>query len=81
MTYLQSYTDPDFFTTVHQCARFFKLPRLSHERIVRTIVKYFHGTSNRRIMYTPDASRGLEYFVDAHFAGSWDKADIDNEKM
>ena len=32
-------------------------------------------TKNKGLIFTPDRSRGIEVYVDADFAGSWDKAD------
>eukprot|EP00957_Ditylum_brightwellii_P061553 4671249-Ditylum_brightwellii.AAC.1 len=64
--------------TVHQCARFYNDPKLSHERAVRQIAKYLNVTSDRGLVYKPDPSLGIQCYVDADFAGSWNKADADN---
>eukprot|EP00957_Ditylum_brightwellii_P051291 3888845-Ditylum_brightwellii.AAC.1 len=63
---------------VHQCARFSNQPMLSHERALRRIVKYLSTTADREIVYDPDPNLGIQSFVDADFAGSWNKADADN---
>eukprot|EP00957_Ditylum_brightwellii_P001052 83337-Ditylum_brightwellii.AAC.1 len=63
---------------VHQCARFCNDPKLSQERAVRRIAKYLSVTSNRGLVYKPNASLGIQCYVDADFAGSWSKADADN---
>eukprot|EP00957_Ditylum_brightwellii_P161775 12317169-Ditylum_brightwellii.AAC.1 len=63
---------------VHQCARFCNGPKLSHETAGRRIAKYLSVTSNRRLVYKPDASLGIQCYVDTDFAGSWSKADADN---
>ena len=44
------------------------------------IGKYLLGTRDRGIKFTPDKYRGIEYFVDADFSGSWDKADAGNSE-
>eukprot|EP00957_Ditylum_brightwellii_P204269 15338442-Ditylum_brightwellii.AAC.1 len=51
---------------------------LSHERSLRRSVKYLSTTADRGIVFDPDPNFGMQCFVDAHFAGSWSKADADN---
>eukprot|EP00957_Ditylum_brightwellii_P016682 1254381-Ditylum_brightwellii.AAC.1 len=63
---------------VHQCARFCNDPKLFHERAVISIAKYLSVTSNRGLIYKPIASLGIQCYVGADFAGSWNKADADN---
>ena len=76
--YLQGLTRPDISMAVHQCARFSTDPKLSHERAVKRICKYLLGTQKRGIIYKSDSSKGIEVFVDADFAGAWNKADSNN---
>ena len=64
---------------VHQCARFSQDPRITHERAITYIGKYLLERKERGIKLAPDPSRGTECFVDADFAGSWDKADDGNQ--
>ncbi|KAL7496856.1 hypothetical protein ACHAWT_005049 [Skeletonema menzelii] len=73
--YLQANTRPDISMPVHQCARFCLDPKLSHEQAITRIGRYLRDTSDRGIIYTPDKSKGLEVFVDADFAGGWNKND------
>eukprot|EP00957_Ditylum_brightwellii_P020580 1551032-Ditylum_brightwellii.AAC.1 len=63
---------------VHQCTRFGNQPMLSHEHMVRPIVKYLSVTSNYGVVCSPDPSLGTQCYVDADFAGSWAKVDADN---
>eukprot|EP00957_Ditylum_brightwellii_P016788 1263818-Ditylum_brightwellii.AAC.1 len=65
---------------VHQWARFCNDPKLSHEREVRRNAKNLSVTSNRGLVYNPNASLGIQCYVDVDFAGSWSKADADNPK-
>eukprot|EP00957_Ditylum_brightwellii_P018508 1392063-Ditylum_brightwellii.AAC.1 len=51
---------------------------LSHERALIRIVKYLSTTVDRGIVYDHDPNLGIHCFVDADFAGSWSKADVDN---
>ena len=78
LTYLTGSTRPDISMAVHQCARFCNFPRLIHERAIRHIGKYLSGNRKKGIIFTLEYSKGLEVFVDADFAGNWDKADSEN---
>ena len=64
--------------SVHQCARFCIDPKMTHERAIMRIGKYLLGTKDRGMRFTPNISKGIECFVDADFAGSWDQADTNN---
>ena len=57
MTYLQGSARPDMSMDFHQCARFFNDPKLSHERAINRIVKYFIGSSSKVIIYKPDKDK------------------------
>ncbi len=78
LNYMQGTTRPDISYAAHQCARFCDDPKLCHERAVRRIGKYLKGTAKLGLRFKPDATRGLECFVDADFAGGWDRTDVDN---
>jgi hypothetical protein len=78
LTYLQGTSRPDISMSVHQAARFCTNPKLSHERAIFRIGKYLQGTKQKGIVFKPDASKGLECFVDADFAGGWNKGDASN---
>jgi hypothetical protein len=79
LNYLQSTSRPDIAMSVHQAARFCVDPKLSHERAIYRIGKYLLGTSDKGIILKPDKSKGLECFVDADFAGGWNKSDADGK--
>lgn len=78
LTYLQGTSRPDISMPVHQAARFTNDPKLSHERAVHRIARYLKGTKDKGIIYDPKATHGIECYVDADFAGGWDKADSGN---
>ena len=78
LNYLQGSTRPDISMAVHQSARFCTDPKITHERAVMRIGKYLLNSKDRGSKFTPDYSKGIECYVDADFAGSWDKADADN---
>jgi hypothetical protein len=62
----------------HQSARFNNNPKLSHERSIRRLAKYLLGTQNRGIVFTPDASKGIECYVDADFSGNWNAVESED---
>ena len=78
MNYLQQRTRPDLAFAVHQCTRFCNDPKRSHERAVKRIGKYLLGTKEHGITCRPDKNKGLECYVDADFAVSWDNGGSDN---
>ena len=78
LTYLQGTTRPDISMAVHQCARFSQDPKLCHERVVKRMGRYLLGTKDRGVVFKPDHKRCLERFVEADFAGGWNKEDPGN---
>ena len=78
LTYMQGTSRPELAFAVHQAARFCIDPRLSHERAIHRIGKYLKGTEDKGITFKPDPNKGLECFVDADFAGGWNKGDASN---
>ena len=73
LNYLAGSTRPDIAFSVHQTARFANDPKISHERAIKRIGRYLKGTKNKGIILRPDRKKGLECYVDADFAGGWDK--------
>jgi len=85
MNFVAQSTHPEIAYAVHQCARYCENPKLSHELAVHQIVKYLlHTQSNKSkinrslnefqgMIFQPDKNRGLEVYVDASFAGEWNK--------
>ena len=57
--------------STHQCACFNSCPKLCHEQAVKMICKYLLDTNNKGIIFQPDPTKGLEFHVDAGFAGGW----------
>ena len=77
LNYLVNCSQPDLAYAVHQCARFCADPRHSHEQAVKKIVrylKYLRQVGQLGICYKPDKSKSLENYVDASFAGEWNKS-------
>ena len=71
LNYLAASTRPDCLFAVHQCARFSSNPKLSHERAVKRIVRYLKGTRDKGLILQPNASKGVECYVDADFASGY----------
>ena len=78
LSYLQGHTRPDISMPVHQMAHFCNDPKLSHEQAITCIGRYLLGSRDKGIKYKVDLSKGLECYVDADFAGGWQKADADS---
>ncbi len=69
--YLQGTSCLEIALAVHQCACFNNDPKLSHEHAIKRICKYLLNTADKGLIYKPDLSRGLEFYVNADFAGGW----------
>ena len=75
LNYLEKATRPDISFATHQCAHYMSDPKKSHARAVRWIGRYLLHSRRKGIRFKADITRGLEVFVDASFAGNWDKQD------
>jgi hypothetical protein len=69
LTYLQGNTRPEISMTTHQLAQFCQDLRLSHEQTTTPLGRYVVHTKDRGIVYEPDKSMGIYFYVDADFAG------------
>ncbi|KAA0033543.1 gag-pol polyprotein [Cucumis melo var. makuwa] len=63
---------PDIAYAVGICARYQADPRISHLEVVKRILKYVHGTSDFRMMYSYDTTSTLVGYCDADWASSSD---------
>ena len=75
LNYLEKATRLDISFATHQCARYVADPKKSHARAVRWLGGYLLHSRRKGIRFKADITRGLEIFVDASFAGNWDKQD------
>ena len=76
LNYLVNSTQPDLAYSVHQCARFSNDPKRSHEQAVKRILRYLlylKRTETMGIRFLPSQSKSLKVYVDASFAGDWNK--------
>ena len=78
LNYLEKGTRSDISYITHQCARFTESPKEIHAKAIRWVARYLKGTRNKGLILKPDRQKGLELFVDADFAGNWDKNDTHN---
>ena len=46
---------------------------MQHGKAVRWIGRYLIGTRDKGMIFMPDSSQGLEVYVDADFAGNWNR--------
>ena len=75
LNYLEKATRPDISFAALQCARFVADHKKSHAKAVRWLGRYLLHSRRKGIRFKADITRGLEVFVDASFAGNWDKQD------
>ena len=75
LNYLERGTRSDISYITHQCARFSVDPRKEHGDAIRWLGRYLKGTKSKGTIFRPDPKRGLEVYVDADFAGNFDKDD------
>ena len=73
LSYIQSIIRPDITFAVQQCTCFCHEPNRDHEEAVKHICRYLIHTKHHGLVLRPDITRGLEYFVDADFSGTWNK--------
>ena len=78
LNYLANTTRPDISMVVHQCARFLNDPKLSHEKAVKRIIKYFIGIKNIGIKVRVNAVLGFNAYVDTAFTSGQNKLDLDD---
>ena len=77
LNFLDKSTHPEISYAVHQCTRFCNDPKHSHEMAIHQIVKHLLSTQTDKSKFNnsldPDRTKGIEVFVDASFAGDWNK--------
>ena len=80
LSYIQAMIRPDITMAVQQCAKFNNAPTQEHEEAVKRICRYLKRTKDKGLIFKPDKSKGLECYVDADFAGSWEKNNNNDEQ-
>jgi len=75
LNYLEKGTRSDISYITHQCARYTENPIEIHAKAIRWLARYLKGTRDEGFYMKPDLKKGIEVYVDADFAGNWDKAE------
>ena len=76
LLYLAGSTRPDIAYAMHQCARFSRNPKHSHEIGVKHIARYLKGTRDKGIIMKPDTDNlCIDMYHDADFAGLYNTED------
>ena len=80
LNYLEKGTRSDIAYATHQCARFVDSPKKEHGDALRWLGRYLKGTRDKGMIFSPDLDKGLEVFVDADFAGNWNKDEASSDR-
>lgn len=75
LLYLASNSITEIANAVHQCARFTHDPKQSHGQAVNRICRFLKGTIDKGIVLKPTDDLTVDCFIDADFAGQWNKED------
>jgi hypothetical protein len=73
LNYLERGTRSDISYIVHQCARFTACPKDQHAQAIRWLGRYLRATKDKGLRIKPKKGRMLKVYVDADFAGNFDK--------
>jgi len=79
LQYVQGHTRPDISFAVSQCSRYIHWHTNMHITALKRIGRYLLKTSDKGIIlkHTPELT--IDCYVDADFAGLWNKEDHDDE--
>lgn len=77
VNYFQAKMHPYILFAVHHCTRHCNMPKLCHKQEVKQIWQYLAGTLDKGLILQPDLSKGFECYVDANWAGNYNKAYIE----
>ena len=78
LNYLERGSRNDISYAVYQCARFCSDPKKEHGEAIRWLGRYLRQTKDKGTILRPNNIDELEVYVDADFAGNFDKADTQN---
>jgi len=77
--YLDKGSRSEIAYITHQCARFSSCPKKEHGQAIRWLGRYLRGTRDKGTILGPvPKGKGLEVFVDADFAGTWDPRECED---
>jgi len=72
LNFLEQSTRGDISYATHMLARFSSAPKEEHGKAVKWLGRYLAGTRDKGLILRPDATKGMEIYCDADFAGAWD---------
>lgn len=78
LNYLEKGRRPDIAYATHQVARFFKYSRDEHGKAVAYLGKQLKRTRSQGIILKHDRIKSIEVYVDADFAGNWNRDTTEN---
>ena len=75
LNYLERGSRSDIAYITHQCARFTENPKKEHGQAIRWLGRYLKETRDKGTILRPNRHKNLEVYVDADFAGNFDRED------
>ena len=75
LNYLERGSRSDIAYIVHQCARFTSDPKIQHGKAIMWLGRYLLKTRDKGTILKPIIGKDMEVYVDADFAGNFDKED------
>ena len=78
LNYLERGSRSDIAYIVHQCARFTSDPKKEHGDALKYLGRYLRYTRDKGTILTPNHEKGFEVYVDADFAGNFDRTNTQN---
>ena len=79
LNYLEKSCRPGIAYIVHKCESFSKDPRKEHREALRWLGKYSKNNINEGNTLQLEKGRGLEVWVDADFAGNWNRSESEEK--
>jgi len=76
---LQGHTRPDIYFAVSQCRRYIHCHTNMHITVLKRIGRFLLKTSEKGIILKPTSELTIDCYVDADFAGLWNKEDHNDE--
>ena len=75
LNYLERGSRSDIAYITHQCARYTENPKKEHGQALRWLGRYLKETRDKGTILCPNKDKNLEVYVDADFAGNFDRED------
>jgi hypothetical protein len=73
LNYLAQMARLDISMALCNCARYTTVPTYLHEQAVKRIGRYLATTRGKGLIFCPTTMSTLDMYVDANFAGTWNK--------